>query len=79
MNDFLRSVKLTIRIPFSSTTLALLELNPKFKVVISFSLNFLEFYSSEIAFKISCLHGKTHPQLSRFVVLMKKFGDKGYV
>ena len=60
MNDFLRSVKLTIRIPFSSTTLALLELNSKLKVVISFSLNFLEFYSLGISFKISYLQGKTH-------------------
>lgn len=79
MNDFLRSVKLTIRISFSSATFALLELDPKLKVVISFSLNFSEFYSLGIAFKISYLQGKTHLQLSRFVVLMKRFGDQGYV
>ena len=36
MNDFLRSVKLTIRIPFSSTTLALLELNSKLKDVCAY-------------------------------------------
>ena len=49
------SVELVIRTPSSSTTLALLELNPKLKVVMSFSLNFLEVYSLGIVLKISCL------------------------
>lgn len=55
----------------------LCELNPKLKLGMSFPLNFWEFYSLEIVFKIFCLYWEPDPQLSGFLVFMKGFWAQG--